>query len=125
MHCTLNTYTQSNQLRQLKQAYEELVEGSRRLLDTKASLIRAGIIDPLPKMNEQQPVRLPVEPKPPAMARPSSVPNVRGNVKAPKLSDDVDVDVQQQQSVCVESVVVVGGNLTFITSDLDDNERWL
>jgi hypothetical protein len=98
-------------LKQLRASYETLMEGNRRLLETKDALLRVQpSVMQSPRIEKAAPpvrkeaVLSVVEPRPPSTSKPSSSGVQRASTsKAAVLSGD-------DQSL--------GGNLTFITSEM-------
>lgn len=97
-------------MKQLRASYEALMEGNRRLLETKDSLLRAAApVAQSPRPDKTLPVRkeamLPtVEPRPPSTSKPSSSGVQRVSTSKAAVLSGEDLSV--------------GGNLTFLTSEM-------
>lgn len=105
-------------MKQLRTAYDELLEGHKQLLATKETLEKAGMTNPIPTLKNllvkaHPPAETIIEPRPPTVTRPSSTGNLRPTARAAKIVGDEDV----------EELVVdaeLGGNLTFMTSEMEN-----
>lgn len=106
-------------LRQLKIAYDELLEGHKQLLATKDTLEKAGMTNPIPTLKSllikaHPPAETIIEPRPPTVTRPSSTGNLRPTARAAKI---VDSDENDEENVVAGQEM--GGNLTFMTSEME------